>query len=105
MTDGPDRQLGPAHDTTSAVVGSVRPAVAAAAAWRRACSASASAISAGPASARSSPPTSQAKLDHPPLRPTMGDDHRPPDAEQRRAADPLVVEDVADPVDAGRSST
>ncbi len=29
----------------------------------------------------------------------MGDDHRPADAEQRRPAGPLVVEDVADPPD------
>ena len=31
----------------------------------------------------------------------MGDDDRPSDAEQRRPADPLVVEDAADPIDAG----
>ena len=33
------------------------------------------------------------EADHPPLRPAVGDDHRALDPEQRRAADPLVVED------------
>ena len=42
----------------------------------------------------SSPPTSTREADHPPLGPAVGDDHRALDAEQRRAADPLVVEDA-----------
>ena len=40
-------------------------------------------------------------LDHAPLRAAVGDDHGAPDAQQRRAADHLVVEDRADPPDAG----
>ena len=38
--------------------------------------------------------------DHPPLRPAVGDDHRALDAEERRAAELLVVEDLPDPADA-----
>ena len=45
--------------------------------------------------------TSQANADHPPLRPAVGDDHGALDAKQRRAADPLVVEDAPDPGDPG----
>ena len=39
-------------------------------------------------------------LDHPAARPAVGDDDRAADTEERRAAELLVVEDLADPADA-----
>ena len=98
----PDGQLRAAHEATPvrACIGGSRHRRGAAA---RAATApgrpSDSAISAGTRVRAVVAATSQANADHPPLRPAVGDDDRAADAEQRRAADPLVVEDGPDPAD------